>query len=71
MGILQIAVEPQVLSSTWWKGKRAEWLLTTHRVFSLKIGVEPNQSTVTCRMLKATANDRRHLVLCNDEFREP
>ncbi|GFW50863.1 uncharacterized protein TNCV_3591451 [Trichonephila clavipes] len=33
-------------------------------------GIEPNR-TVTCMVLKATANDRRHLVLCHDEFRGP
>ncbi|GFW72357.1 uncharacterized protein TNCV_703941 [Trichonephila clavipes] len=26
---------------------------------------------VTCMVLKATANDRRHLALCHDEFLEP
>ncbi|GFX24284.1 uncharacterized protein TNCV_1366631 [Trichonephila clavipes] len=29
---------------------------------------EPNRS-VTCMMHEATANDRRHLALCRDEFR--
>ncbi|GFU83108.1 uncharacterized protein TNCV_65771 [Trichonephila clavipes] len=29
---------------------------------------ELNRS-VTCMVLKTTANDRRHLVLCHDEFR--
>ncbi|GFW31455.1 uncharacterized protein TNCV_1288021 [Trichonephila clavipes] len=33
-------------------------------------GTEPNR-TVTCIVLKATANDRRHLALCHDEFRGP
>ncbi|GFU07733.1 uncharacterized protein TNCV_4164281 [Trichonephila clavipes] len=33
-------------------------------------GNEPNR-TVTCMVLKATANDRRHLALCHDEFRGP
>ncbi|GFU33509.1 uncharacterized protein TNCV_1797561 [Trichonephila clavipes] len=31
---------------------------------------EPNRF-VTCMVLKATANDRRRLALCNDEFRGP
>ncbi|GFX62852.1 hypothetical protein TNCV_3351781 [Trichonephila clavipes] len=31
---------------------------------------EPNH-TVTCLVLKATANDRRHLALCHDKFRGP
>ncbi|GFX78588.1 uncharacterized protein TNCV_30281 [Trichonephila clavipes] len=26
---------------------------------------------VTCMVLKASANDMRHLALCNDEFRGP
>ncbi|GFW04485.1 uncharacterized protein TNCV_878541 [Trichonephila clavipes] len=33
-------------------------------------GIQPNR-TVTCTVLKATANDRRHLALCHDEFRGP
>ncbi|GFX21789.1 uncharacterized protein TNCV_2310681 [Trichonephila clavipes] len=33
-------------------------------------GNEPNR-TVTCMVLKATANDRRHLELSHDEFRGP
>ncbi|GFY12041.1 synaptojanin-1 [Trichonephila clavipes] len=33
-------------------------------------GTEPNR-TVTCMVLKATANDRRHLALCHDEFQGP
>ncbi|GFW84529.1 uncharacterized protein TNCV_457101 [Trichonephila clavipes] len=28
-------------------------------------------SSVTCMVLKATDNDRRHLALCHDEFRGP
>ncbi|GFX24240.1 uncharacterized protein TNCV_1366201 [Trichonephila clavipes] len=31
-------------------------------------GTEPNRN-VTCMVLKATANDRRPLALCHDEFR--
>ncbi|GFW84749.1 uncharacterized protein TNCV_1814791 [Trichonephila clavipes] len=31
---------------------------------------EPNR-TVTCMVLRATDNDRRHLALCYDEFRGP
>ncbi|GFV29025.1 uncharacterized protein TNCV_1378761 [Trichonephila clavipes] len=33
-------------------------------------GIEPNRS-VTCMVLKATANVMRHLSLCHDEFRGP
>ncbi|GFX34600.1 uncharacterized protein TNCV_3658381 [Trichonephila clavipes] len=31
---------------------------------------EPNRA-VTCIVLKAATNDRRHLALCQDEFRGP
>ncbi|GFT47072.1 uncharacterized protein TNCV_3747301 [Trichonephila clavipes] len=33
-------------------------------------GTKPNR-TVTCMVLEATANDRRHLALCHDEFCGP
>ncbi|GFW91166.1 uncharacterized protein TNCV_1808871 [Trichonephila clavipes] len=33
-------------------------------------GIEPNR-TVTCMVLKDTANDMRHLALCHIEFRGP
>ncbi|GFS48296.1 uncharacterized protein TNCV_2296741 [Trichonephila clavipes] len=33
-------------------------------------GTEPN-STVTCMVLKATANDRCHIAHCHEEFRGP
>ncbi|GFU40381.1 uncharacterized protein TNCV_4255591 [Trichonephila clavipes] len=33
-------------------------------------GTEVKRS-VTCMVLKATANDRRHLAICHDEFRRP
>ncbi|GFW09769.1 uncharacterized protein TNCV_868311 [Trichonephila clavipes] len=33
-------------------------------------GTESNR-TVTCMVLKTTANNRRHLALCHDEFRGP
>ncbi|GFV29625.1 uncharacterized protein TNCV_329911 [Trichonephila clavipes] len=33
-------------------------------------GTEINRS-VTCMVLKATANDKRHLALWHDEFRGP
>ncbi|GFV49846.1 uncharacterized protein TNCV_1391281 [Trichonephila clavipes] len=34
------------------------------------VGNEPNR-TVTCMVLKAMTNDRRHLALCHDAFRGP
>ncbi|GFU14897.1 uncharacterized protein TNCV_3386831 [Trichonephila clavipes] len=49
------------------------WEVSDHpqSVFPLNWGgIEPN-SSVTCMVLKATANDRRHLALCHDEFRGP
>ncbi|GFW08568.1 uncharacterized protein TNCV_2775901 [Trichonephila clavipes] len=33
-------------------------------------GTKPNR-TMTCMVLKATVNDRRHLALCHDEFHGP
>ncbi|GFX83673.1 hypothetical protein TNCV_349371 [Trichonephila clavipes] len=47
--------------------------LSTSRVFSLEIGVEPSQNvTSTCTVLKAMANDKRKsLALCHNEFRGP
>ncbi|GFX08059.1 hypothetical protein TNCV_1237381 [Trichonephila clavipes] len=33
-------------------------------------GTETNRS-VTCMVLKATANDRRHIAHSHDEFRDP
>ncbi|GFV63579.1 hypothetical protein TNCV_4883221 [Trichonephila clavipes] len=42
--------------------------LTTPSVLPVnRGGIELNRS-VTCMVLKATANDRRHLALCHDEF---
>ncbi|GFS64810.1 uncharacterized protein TNCV_2000401 [Trichonephila clavipes] len=32
-------------------------------------GVLPQNRSATCMLLKATANDRRHLALCHDEIR--
>ncbi|GFX53915.1 uncharacterized protein TNCV_1598611 [Trichonephila clavipes] len=34
------------------------------------VGNEKN-STITCMVLKATTNDKRHLALCHDEVRGP
>ncbi|GFV99428.1 uncharacterized protein TNCV_1513981 [Trichonephila clavipes] len=33
-------------------------------------GTEPNH-TVTCMVLKAMADDRRHITHCHDDFRGP
>ncbi|GFX42684.1 uncharacterized protein TNCV_2196431 [Trichonephila clavipes] len=47
------------------------WEVPDHpQVYSLKIGVETSE-IVWCMVLKATANNRRHLALCHDEFRRP
>ncbi|GFW11640.1 uncharacterized protein TNCV_42751 [Trichonephila clavipes] len=40
-------------------------------VLSLNWGGTELNRTVTCMVLKATANDRRPLVLCHDEFHRP
>ncbi|GFW97646.1 uncharacterized protein TNCV_685161 [Trichonephila clavipes] len=60
----------QVLSCGWWKGKRDGKPMTTPGVFSQNCGGNEPNHTVTCVELKATANDRRHLALFHDEFRE-
>ncbi|GFV88033.1 uncharacterized protein TNCV_3241831 [Trichonephila clavipes] len=58
-------------SACWWKGKRGGRPLNIPRVLPLNWGgIEPN-STGTCMVLIATADDRRHLALCHDEFRGP
>ncbi|GFX58872.1 uncharacterized protein TNCV_805761 [Trichonephila clavipes] len=47
------------------------WEATDHTqgVLPLNWGETELNRSVTCMVLKATANDRRHLVLCHDEFR--
>ncbi|GFU75223.1 uncharacterized protein TNCV_2056661 [Trichonephila clavipes] len=40
-------------------------------VLPLNWGRTELNRSVTCMVLKATANDRRHLVVCHDEFRAP
>ncbi|GFT13235.1 hypothetical protein TNCV_4076931 [Trichonephila clavipes] len=54
-----------------YQGKRGERPLTNFRCPPSKLGWKRTKSTVTCLMLKATADDRRHLALCHDEFRWP
>ncbi|GFV66578.1 cullin-4A [Trichonephila clavipes] len=41
------------------------------RVFPLNWGETELNCSVTCMVLKATANDRRDLALYHDEFRGP
>ncbi|GFS70000.1 uncharacterized protein TNCV_747821 [Trichonephila clavipes] len=43
----------------------------THSVLRLNWGESDPNRTVTRMVLKAAANDRRHLTLCRDEFRGP
>ncbi|GFU65728.1 hypothetical protein TNCV_5058621 [Trichonephila clavipes] len=43
--------------------------MTTSRCPSSKLGWKRAKSY--CMVVKATANDRRHLALCHDEFRGP
>ncbi|GFS95497.1 uncharacterized protein TNCV_814481 [Trichonephila clavipes] len=40
-------------------------------VLPLNWGETELNRSVTCTVLKATTNDRRHLALCHDEFRGP
>ncbi|GFV73092.1 uncharacterized protein TNCV_299291 [Trichonephila clavipes] len=40
-------------------------------VLPLNWGETERNRYVTCMVLKATANDRRNLALCHDEFRGP
>ncbi|GFU95117.1 uncharacterized protein TNCV_4139011 [Trichonephila clavipes] len=52
------------------RGREVGGLWTPAECFLLNWGrIEPNR-TVTSMVLKSTANDRRHLALCHDEFRE-
>ncbi|GFS83938.1 uncharacterized protein TNCV_2363681 [Trichonephila clavipes] len=49
------------------------WVASYHpqSVLPLNWGaIKPNR-TITCMVLKAKANDRRHLAICHDEFRGP
>ncbi|GFX03427.1 uncharacterized protein TNCV_4634391 [Trichonephila clavipes] len=43
----------------------------TQGVLPLNWGETELNRSVTCMVLKATANDRRHLALCHNEFRGP
>ncbi|GFX67760.1 uncharacterized protein TNCV_1564621 [Trichonephila clavipes] len=70
-GILNIrrAASPLV----WLVEGEERWKASDHFQSVLPLnwgGTEPN-CTVTCMVLKATANDRRHLALCHDELRGP
>ncbi|GFV03745.1 cullin-4A [Trichonephila clavipes] len=40
-------------------------------VLPLNWGETELNCSVTCMVLKATANNRRHLALCHDEFHGP
>ncbi|GFV68026.1 hypothetical protein TNCV_1873081 [Trichonephila clavipes] len=65
------AVEQQILSYGSWKGwKDGRPLTTPGDLPQIWCGNEPNH-TVTCMVLKATANDKRHLALCHNEFHGP
>ncbi|GFW56792.1 uncharacterized protein TNCV_160221 [Trichonephila clavipes] len=61
----------RVLSSGWGKGKRGGRPLATPCVLPQNWGGNEPNLTVTCLVLKATANDKRHLALCHDDFRGP
>ncbi|GFU26013.1 hypothetical protein TNCV_5104991 [Trichonephila clavipes] len=69
MGVLQIAVEPQILSWGWWKGKRGgRPLILPQGVLPQNFGRTELNRTITSMVFKATANDRCHLAPCHDEF---
>ncbi|GFV58362.1 uncharacterized protein TNCV_2556061 [Trichonephila clavipes] len=53
------------------RGKR--WKAPDHSqgVLPQNWGETELNHSVTCMVLKATDNDRRHLAFCNDEFRGP
>ncbi|GFX11064.1 uncharacterized protein TNCV_2246401 [Trichonephila clavipes] len=61
------SIDPSGRNSSGGRG-RAGRPLVILRVLSIINwgGIEPNR-TVTCMVLKATDNDRRHLALCHDE----
>ncbi|GFW32375.1 uncharacterized protein TNCV_675341 [Trichonephila clavipes] len=51
--------------------ERWEALDHPQSVLPLNWGETELNRSVTCMVLKATANDRRHLAHCHDEFRGP
>ncbi|GFU59231.1 hypothetical protein TNCV_4197601 [Trichonephila clavipes] len=59
--LVTMAVEPQVLSCGWWEASDHP-----QSVLPLNCGGTEPKRTVTCMVLKATANDRRHLALCHE-----
>ncbi|GFW91420.1 hypothetical protein TNCV_3375861 [Trichonephila clavipes] len=67
----QKAIE-QALSCRWLRGKKNGKPLTTSKMFSLKIDMEPSQFSlppVWCSKLRRTTGV--HLALCRDEFHGP
>ncbi|GFT12504.1 uncharacterized protein TNCV_5093211 [Trichonephila clavipes] len=53
--------------------REERWKASDHPQSDLPLnwgGIEPNRS-VTCMVLKVTANDRRNLAFGHDEFRRP
>ncbi|GFV60232.1 uncharacterized protein TNCV_3553921 [Trichonephila clavipes] len=52
-------------------GKKVEASDHPQSVLPLNWGGTEANRTVTCMVLKATDNDRRHLALCHDEFLGP
>ncbi|GFS78490.1 uncharacterized protein TNCV_3147461 [Trichonephila clavipes] len=57
----------------WWVEGEERWEASDHpqNVLPLNWGAAEPNHTVTCMVLKTTANDRRHLALYHDEFRGP
>ncbi|GFX50049.1 transposable element Tcb2 transposase [Trichonephila clavipes] len=59
----------QQVNACWWKGKRGGRPLTTsRRVLPLNWGDTELNRSVTCMVLKATDNDRRHLAFAMMNF---
>ncbi|GFV22674.1 hypothetical protein TNCV_2078641 [Trichonephila clavipes] len=69
MGVLEIAVKPQVLSCG--RGREMGDPCPPPGVLPQNWGGNEPSRTVTYMVLKAMENDRRHLALCHDEFRGP
>ncbi|GFU75018.1 uncharacterized protein TNCV_3752691 [Trichonephila clavipes] len=57
----------------WFVEGEERWVAPDHPqgVLPLNWGETELNRSVTCMVVKATANDRRHLALCHDEFRGP
>ncbi|GFU77537.1 uncharacterized protein TNCV_3499101 [Trichonephila clavipes] len=55
----------------WLVEKEVRWEAPAHPQGFLPLNWGETEVSVTCMVLKATTNDRRHLAFCHDEFRGP